>query len=165
MLGGLKKIIFGEEFEFIFNKSDVYHDPTIYINISSKFSSEDAPKGKENWFVMINVPGDKGQDWDDLISRSRKNIIDKINRNFGVDLEHLIEFEDVLHPKLIEKKTSSFQGSLYGTSSNNKKSAFFRHPNFSKEYSNLYFCGGSVHPGGGIPLALSSAKILSELID
>ncbi|MBI33743.1 MAG: phytoene dehydrogenase [Flavobacteriales bacterium] len=154
-----------EEFEFIFNKSDVYHDPTIYINISSKFSSEDAPKGKENWFVMINVPGDKGQDWDDLISRSRKNIIDKINRNFGVDLEHLIEFEDVLHPKLIEKKTSSFQGSLYGTSSNNKKSAFFRHPNFSKEYSNLYFCGGSVHPGGGIPLALSSAKILSELID
>jgi phytoene dehydrogenase-like protein len=41
---------------------------------------------------------------------------------------------------------------------------FFRHPNFSTKVSNLYFCGGSVHPGGGIPLALSSSKIIGELI-
>lgn len=154
-----------DEFDYIFNKSDVYYDPTIYINISSKLSHNDAPKGNENWFVMINVPRDKGQNWDELIAKSKKNIISKINRNFNIDLEPLIEFEDVLDPRLIEKKTGSFQGSLYGTSSNSKKSAFFRHPNFSKDIKNLYFCGGSVHPGGGIPLALSSAKILSELID
>lgn len=154
-----------DEFDYIFNKSDVYYDPTIYINISSKLSNTDAPKGNENWFVMINVPRDKGQNWDELIAKSKKNIISKINRNFNIDLEHLIEFEEVLDPRLIEKKTGSFQGSLYGTSSNSKKSAFFRHPNFSKDIKNLYFCGGSVHPGGGIPLALSSAKILSELVD
>ena len=154
-----------DEFDYIFNKSDVYCDPTIYINVSSKISQTDAPKGNENWFVMINVPGDKGQNWDELIARSKKYIISKINRNFKVDIESLIEFEDVLDPRLIEKKTGSFQGSLYGNSSNSKKSAFFRHPNFSKEINNLYFCGGSVHPGGGIPLALSSAKILSELVD
>ena len=49
-------------------------------------------------------------------------------------------------------------GSLYGSSSNNLMSAFLRHPNFSKDILNLYFCGGSVHPGGGIPLCLLSAK-------
>ena len=38
------------------------------------------------------------------------------------------------------------------------------HPNFSKNIQGLYFCGGSVHPGGGIPLALSSAKIVDKLI-
>jgi phytoene dehydrogenase-like protein len=43
-------------------------------------------------------------------------------------------------------------------------SAFFRHPNFSNQFNNLYFCGGSVHPGGGIPLALCSAKIVDDLI-
>ena len=154
-----------DEFHYIFNKSDVYHDPTVYINISSKLSPSDAPMAKENWFVMINVPGDKGQNWDEIISTCKRNIINKINKNFNIDLEPLIEFEDVLDPRLIEKKTGSYQGSLYGTSSNQKKSAFFRHPNFSKELNNLYFCGGSVHPGGGIPLALSSAKILSELVD
>ena len=37
-------------------------------------------------------------------------------------------------------------------------------PNFSKNIQGLYFCGGSVHPGGGIPLALSSAKIVDKLI-
>jgi phytoene dehydrogenase-like protein len=53
---------------------------------------------------------------------------------------------------------------LYGTASNNRMAAFFRHPNFSKRIDSLYFCGGSVHPGGGIPLALSSAKIVDSLI-
>jgi phytoene dehydrogenase-like protein len=43
-------------------------------------------------------------------------------------------------------------------------SAFFRHSNFSARIKNLYFCGGSVHPGGGIPLCLLSARIVSELI-
>lgn len=55
-------------------------------------------------------------------------------------------------------------GSLYGTSSNNKMAAFMRHPNFSKKIKGLYFVGGSVHPGGGIPLCLSGAEIVSNLI-
>ena len=55
-------------------------------------------------------------------------------------------------------------GSLYGTSSNSKMAAFFRQQNRSKHYKNLYFCGGSVHPGGGIPLSLLSAKIVDDVI-
>ncbi|HAQ39316.1 MAG TPA: phytoene desaturase, partial [Saprospirales bacterium] len=71
--------------------------------------------------------------------------------------------EDFLSPPEIESRTSSFGGSLYGNSSNNRFSAFFRHANESKKIKGLYFCGGSVHPGGGIPLCLLSAKILSDL--
>jgi len=55
-------------------------------------------------------------------------------------------------------------GALYGASSNDVFAAFLRHPNFSSQIKNLYFCGGSVHPGGGIPLCLLSAKIVSDLI-
>jgi phytoene dehydrogenase-like protein len=65
----------------------------------------------------------------------------------------------------IESKTSSFGGSLYGNSSNNMYAAFLRHKNFSSSIKGLYFCGGSVHPGGGIPLCLNSAKIVSEIIN
>jgi diapolycopene oxygenase len=43
-------------------------------------------------------------------------------------------------------------------------SAFLRHANFSSRIKGLYFCGGSVHPGGGIPLSLLSARIVSEMI-
>jgi phytoene desaturase len=152
------------EFEHIFDSKTIYEDPTVYINITSKQIKEDAPKGKENWFVMINVPSVYGQDWDQMVAIARKNIIAKISRNLGEDIENHIVFEEKLTPQLIQDKTSSFKGSLYGTSSNSRFAAFFRHKNFSSQYKNLYFCGGSVHPGGGIPLALSSAKIIERLI-
>ena len=139
-------------------------DPTIYINISSKKQKNDAPKNCENWFVMVNTPPNKSQDWEKVISRTKKNIIKKLNRMLGVSIEHYIVCEHVLDPRTIETITGSYQGSLYGTASNNRKSAFFRHPNFSNRIKGLYFCGGSVHPGGGIPLALSSAKIVDQLI-
>jgi phytoene dehydrogenase-like protein len=117
-----------------------------------------------NWFTMINVSNNQGQDWDQLIAEARKNIIGKINRVLKTDLEPLIEVEEILDPRTIESKTSSAQGALYGNSSNNKFAAFLRHANFSSDIKNLYFCGGSVHPGGGIPLSLLSAKIMTELV-
>ena len=155
---------YAEEFKCIFEKKTVHHDPTVYINITSKYSQADAPTNMENWFVMINVPSNTHQDWDNIIEIARANIIKKINATLHVNLSELIVAEQILEPRSIESKTFSYQGSLYATSSNSKMAAFFRHPNFSSEYKNLYFCGGSVHPGGGIPLALSSAKIIDQFI-
>lgn len=154
-----------EEFNWQFTKKDIYNDPTVYINISSKQKADDAPQGCENWFVLINAPANEGQNWDEIIERTRKNIFAKVERILGVNIKELIETEEVLDPRSIELKTSSAQGALYGTSSNNKFAAFFRHANFSSKIKNLYFVGGSVHPGGGIPLALSSAKIVSAMIE
>jgi phytoene dehydrogenase-like protein len=82
----------------------------------------------------------------------------------GCEIESHIEVEDYLDPRRIESKTSSYMGSLYGTSSNDRMSAFLRHSNKSSNYKGLYFCGGSVHPGGGIPLCLLSAKITVDEI-
>ncbi|RRO18846.1 1-hydroxycarotenoid 3,4-desaturase CrtD [Flavobacteriaceae bacterium 14752] len=152
-----------EEFNHLFEKKYFYQDPTIYINITSKHIDKDAPEGCENWFVMVNAPTNEGQNWQEQTTYIREKIINKINRCLNTQIEQHIEVEKVITPKDIEKETASFQGSLYGTSSNNKYAAFLRHSNFSKYYKNLYFCGGSVHPGGGIPLCLNSAKIVSQL--
>lgn len=154
-----------EEFRHIFEKGEVHSDPTVYVNITSKQDSVDAPEGCENWFVMLNVPPNTGQDWDKLISEGRRNALAKLNRILKTDLEPLIEYEESLDPRDIESRTSSYQGALYGASSNNTMAAFLRHPNFTKKIKGLYFCGGSVHPGGGIPLCLLSAKIATELAD
>ncbi len=165
---GLHNILFSDNYEKEFNalknKISIDNDPTIYINITSKYTPSDAPQGHENWFVMINVPANNGQDWDSLIATARENVMNKISRILNVDLKSFIVCEDILDPRKIESRTSSYQGALYGNSSNNKFAAFLRHANFSKTYKNLYFCGGSVHPGGGIPLCLLSAKITSDLI-
>jgi phytoene desaturase len=152
------------EFEHLFEHKTLFDDPTIYINITSKEKSSDAPSGKENWFVMINAPGNFGQDWAQLKKEARANVLKKLQRILGQDIEQLIEVESILDPVTIESKTSSHRGSLYGAASNSKFAAFLRHPNFSSQLNNLYFCGGSVHPGGGIPLCLLSAKIVNDLI-
>ncbi len=153
-----------KEFKSIFEDNIICDDPTIYINITSKNVKGDAPENCENWFVMINSPNDSGQDWDNIINEVKSNVLKKINKILKVNIEDFIEHEKVYTPKTIERNTQSYMGSLYGSSSNNLMSAFLRHPNFSNKILNLYFCGGSVHPGGGIPLCLLSAKIVSQLI-
>lgn len=164
----LHNIIFADnykaEFDNIFNHKTITYDPTIYINISSKCNPSDAPVGCENWFVMINTPCDYGQNWDAMIAVARENIIRKINKVLDIDLQSLIQTEDILDPRLIQSRTQSHRGALYGTASNNKFASFLRHPNFNRKIDNLFFCGGSVHPGGGIPLCLHSASIVSDLI-
>ncbi|QHS54446.1 phytoene desaturase [Mucilaginibacter sp. 14171R-50] len=152
------------EFDHIWKRQDIFHDPTVYVNISSKLKPDDAPPGCENWFVMINVPANNGQDWDKLIAGARGRITAKISRLLGEDITSLIVNESILDPRSIEGRTSSYKGSIYGTSSNNQFAAFLRHANQSSKVKGLYFCGGSVHPGGGIPLCLLSAKIVSEMI-
>ena len=153
------------EFDYLFNKKALYHDPTVYINITSKYEpGKHAPEEKENWFVMINAPANCGQDWKLAKQQAKKNIIEKLNRLLHTDIASLIEVEQLLDPVTIEDRTSSYMGALYGTSSNSRNAAFLRHPNFSKHIKGLYFAGGSVHPGGGIPLCLKSAKIVSDIV-
>ncbi len=164
----LHNILFASDYENEFNEiensKNIQKDPTIYINITSKHITSDAPKNCENWFVMINVSHNTGQDWRLLVQNARKKIISKINRFLDTDIENFIEYESYMDPTHIELKTGSYQGALYGASSNSRMSAFLRHPNFSSKIKNLYFCGGTVHPGGGIPLVLNSAKIVANEI-
>ena len=152
------------EFNFLFKEQKIGNDPTIYLNITSKYEKKDAPEGSENWFVMVNAPKNDGQNWDEMIKECRKNILLKLEKMLNSPIEPFIVSESILDPRSIESKTSSYKGALYGSSSNSKFSAFMRHKNFSSTIKNLYFCGGSVHPGGGIPLCLQSAKIVAEMI-
>jgi phytoene dehydrogenase-like protein len=153
-----------KEFDDLFVNKTIHNDPTVYIYVSSKLNKNDAPSGKENWFVMVNAPHIQGQDWQGELKVVRKNIVKKINSFLNTDIENLIEFEKVLSPVDIQNRTGSYLGSIYGISSNDKFTAFMRQSNKSKTIKNLYFCGGSAHPGGGIPLVILSGKIVSDII-
>lgn len=153
-----------EEFRILGHKLEICEDPSVYIFISSKKVIDDAPEGMENWYVMIHVPENLGQDWDSLIVKARKQILNKIQRILGTDVEPHILHEKVADPRTIESDTTSHRGAIYGNSSNSRTSLFSRHPNFIRKYKGLYFVGGSVHPGGSLPLCLASAKIVDQHI-
>lgn len=152
-----------EEFDFLFNKLETYDDPTIYISITNKKNKSDAPKGCENWFVLLNMPYIKDQDWEKEKIRMKKAVLNKLKK-IGIDIEKKIEEEDIISPLDLYAMYESNKGSIYGTSSNNKFSAFLRPFNRDRKYENLYFAGGSSHPGGGVPLVTLSGKIAAQLI-
>jgi len=153
-----------DEFQAIFETNQLSQDPTVYVHITSKHISSDAPTNGENWFVMVNAPNNKGQNWDEIVEKSREDIIQKLEKMLGERIREKISCEHIWTPKGIESDTSSHLGALYGNASNSSSAAFFRHANDSSKIKDLYFVGGSVHPGGGVPLAILSAKTMSELI-
>jgi diapolycopene oxygenase len=150
------------EFRHLSQTRTLTDDPTVYLYLSCRSEPGDAPPDGENWFAMINAPHDAGQDWDELCKQARRRILAKVESVLGEPVEPHIRSEFRLDPRGIEARTSSYLGALYGNSSDNPMAAFLRHPNFSRQIAGLYFCGGSVHPGGGIPLCLLSARITAE---
>ncbi len=153
------------EYQKLFKEHSIANEATVYVNVTSKMNASDAPDGCENWFVMVNAPHMKNQNWDELIAKTRINTIEKLNSILKTNIEPLIDFEKILEPRILEKAGQSAFGSVFGNSSNNKFSAFLRHPNFSSRIKNLFFCGGTVHPGPSIPLSLLSAKIAVGMVD
>ncbi|MFO8064275.1 MAG: phytoene desaturase family protein [Spirochaetota bacterium] len=154
-----------EEFAEIFSRREIPRDPTVYVNVTSKVTEGDAPEGGENWFVLLNVPPDRGQDWNALGDRLREAVLRRLSRRLGTNVEEAVAVEDRMSPHDIQQRTASPGGSLYGIASNSSFAAFRRHPNRSRRYPGLYFCGGSAHPGGGMPLAVLSGRIVGHLLD
>ena len=152
------------EFKQIFKYQRVPDEPTIYIAITNKTDARHAPADSENWFVLLNMPYlAPGQAWKKEKCRMRAVVLEKLKR-LGFDIADRIEVEQIYTPEDFAELYASNQGSIYGISSNSKATAFKRVPNRSRTLDGLYFAGGSVHPGGGIPLVILSGKMAATLI-
>ncbi len=152
-----------KEFDDIYN-GKISESPTIYIAITSKSDTEHAPEGCENWFILLNMPFlNNNIDWDKQNEYVRNLIIKRLEMNELLNSNDII-YEKTFTPKDLYNKYRSNRGSIYGISSNNRMSAFKRPANRSRIIENLYFAGGSTHPGGGIPLVLLSGKNCADLI-
>jgi len=155
-----------KEFEEIFDEKHLPQDPTIYIANTSWSDPADAPENSSNLFVLVNAPYINGnQNWEELSEKYSSFIIEELERR-GLDgLEKSIEVFEIINPKDFLELYRSNRGSIYGTSSNNKFSAFLRPKNKLRGIHNLYLVGGSTHPGGGIPLVIQSAFNALELMN
>lgn len=153
------------EFNAIFKDLRPSMNPTVYVCATSRTDETQSPKDCENLFVLINAPYTSTKtDWKSEAQNYRNLIIKKLEE-FGLeDLEKSIVFEQVITPEDFEAKYRANRGSIYGVSSNGIFSAFLRPSNKAKDIENLYFAGGTTHPGGGMPLVLLSGKMACELI-
>lgn len=151
------------EFQHL-QRGEIDFDPTWYVYISSKKNPADAPSGFENWFVMANVPAQRDLPWEALVERLREEAFDRLSKALGIDLKSLVNEQRVITPLEMERVTGAVGGALYGPASNSRWSAFLRQANRDQRIKGLFYCGGTVHPGGGIPLCLHSAAITADLV-
>jgi phytoene desaturase len=153
------------EFHELFEEKKLPEDPTIYICITSQTDPDDAPPGCENFFVLLNAPSEMiKNNWNDQKNRILKHIINKLEQAGLDDLSNHIEYSYAFSPEDFANRDLSTHGSLYGWASHHIHSSLFRPPLRSPLSPNLYFVGGTTHPGGGIPLVLLSAKMVTEEI-
>jgi phytoene dehydrogenase-like protein len=113
----------------------------------------------------VNVPPTSpAVDWLEERGRYRNRVLETLARR-GMEIpEEEIETEEVITPADFQTRYNAHRGAIYGTSSNGRMAAFLRPANRSGELRNLFFAGGSAHPGGGIPLVLLSGKIAAGLV-
>lgn len=152
------------EFFQIFHENKPPDDPTIYVAITSKTDAEHAPIGCENWFVLVNAPADNGYFKMPGNKAAYKDLVLDRLASKGVDVRMKLRIIKAFTPSDLEDVTGARRGSLYGISYNDKLAPFRRPSNRCPEMKNLYFVGGTTHPGGGVPMVMLSAKVVSDMI-
>lgn len=151
---------YDQEFTNIFSERKCPDDPTIYVTNTSVTDSKDAPEGHSNLFILVNTPYLPVQ-----CSNAYGDRILQILESRGLTgLSESVLFRQDILPHEFETRYYSNRGSIYGTSSNRLFSAFLRPRNAHRRIKNLYFTGGSTHPGGGIPLVLLSSFHAMEIL-
>lgn len=145
------------EFDALFGTRRGLDDPTVYVCASSVTDPTQAPDGAENWFVLVNAPAGAGE-----MAGYGDHLLDVLQRR-GWDLSGRIVHREQITPADIERRYRTPGGSIYGTSSNGRLAAFLR-PGNRGPLGGLYLCGGSSHPGGGLPMVAISGRIAAECL-
>ena len=153
------------EFDQIFNDKVMPDDPTIYVANTSHSNPGHAPEGGSNLFVLVNAPYlSEEYNWQEQEKQYKEKVVTELENRGLNNLSNHIVFSETITPRDFYQQYRSNKGSIYGTSSNSKFSAFLRPRNKSRSIEGLYLVGGSTHPGGGIPLVTLSALHATELI-
>ena len=145
-----------EHFDTVFRQRKLPPDPTIYLVAASKTDPTVAPPGCDCLKILPHIPY-----IDDAHPLSRgdymvlkERVLDKLERMGLQDLRRHIVFEHCWTPHDIRKQYHSNKGSIYGVVSDRFKNLAFKAPKQSTRYPNLFFVGGSVNPGGGMPMVV-----------
>lgn len=157
-----------ESFDAIFKDFGLPTDVSFYVNVPSRIDPSAAPKGKDSIVVLCPIgiikPG-MVQDWDKLISRARRSIIERISTRLDLsEFGSLIDHEMVSGPLEWRKDFNLHRGSILGLSHNILQVLWFRPATRHAHFSNVYFCGASTQPGTGVPIVLCGAKMVAEQI-
>ncbi len=159
---------FREGLDRIFKDKSISNNPSFYVHAPGRTDPTAAPDNQDTLSVVVgagHIDKHKNQDWDGLKKSTRSAVISRLRKLGLDDIEEHIKFEICYTPESWESACNISRGSVFGSLAHNLlQMGYFRPHNQHDRYRNLYFVGGSTHPGNGIPNVLLSAKLTAERI-
>jgi phytoene desaturase len=159
---------FREGLDTIFKDKSVGDNPSFYVHAPTRTDPSAAPVDHDTLSFVVgagHVDKKKNQDWNVLKNKTRTAVIRRLKQLGLEDIEDHIKFEISFTPENWESVCNITRGSVFGSLAHNiLQMGYFRPHNQHSRYKNLYFTGGSTHPGNGIPNVLLSAKLTAERI-
>jgi phytoene desaturase len=159
---------FREGLDKIFREKSVSDHPSFYIHAPVRTDPAAAPENHDTLSFIVgsgHIDRKKKQDWDAISRKTRNALIQRLKKLGLEDIEEHIKFEICYTPVNWENACNISRGSVFGSLAHNlMQMGYFRPHNQHGRYRNLFFVGGSTHPGNGIPNILISAKLTSERI-
>lgn len=124
-----------------------------------------APAGKTGAQVITCGPYRLNHGtWDDVKERFLEETAVSIDRRCYPEFSSMVELQDMSSPLDFERRVRLPEGSIYGLEMSVPNLGPFRASWKSPAVENLYLCGASTNPGGGVPLVMASGLIASSLI-
>jgi len=159
---------FKKNIEAVFKGNGLSEEPNFYVHSSARGDKSSAPEGEDSISVIVPVGHIKDVedcDWEDARNKLRGQVLKRMATEGYPDLEKHIKFEKVYTPVTWQNMFSLSRGATFGSLNHNLlQMGYFRPHNRHDTYGNLFFAGGSTHPGNGVPLALISAKLTAEKV-
>jgi len=155
-----------EHFDTVFRKRELPPDPTIYLVAASRTDPTVAPPGCDCLKILPHIPyiDDRRPLPRDQYLAFKDRVVDKLERMGLTHLRQHIVFEHCWTPLDIREQYYSHKGSIYGVVSDRFKNLAFKAPKQSTQYPNLFFVGGSVNPGGGMPMVVLCGQNVAKKV-
>lgn len=153
-------------FHRVFREGKLPDDPTLYVVAPTRTDPSQAPAGCDNIKILPHIPPlseDRLTTREDYLAL-KEICLDKLERMGMTDLRRHIVVEDFWTPFDIEARYGSNRGSIYGVVSDRRSNFAFKAPKQSTQFHNLFFVGGSVNPGAGMPMVTLSGQHVARMI-
>ncbi|GAA1735897.1 phytoene desaturase family protein [Luedemannella helvata] len=145
------------EFDAVFG-GRLAEDPAVFVTVADDPAVR--PAGHEAWFVLVNAAPHGAVDWraPGVADRYADRVLAVLAAR-GIDVRDRLVFRELRTPADLSDATGAPGGAIYGTPAHR-----LRRPGNRGPVRGLFLVGGSVHPGGGLPMVALGARIVASAI-
>lgn len=152
------------EFEAIFKRGRLPTEPTIYVCAQDREEAGPPPDGPERLLILVNAPaiGDHAPLSTTEIDRCLHTTLTRLAQ-CGLSVSAPSDRMLTTQASDWERLFPATGGALYGRATHGAMASFAR-PGSRSRLPGLYWAGGSVHPGPGVPMAALSGLIAAQAV-